>query len=131
MFWLQEPGEIWAMSPSPLTGQYYWHRLPDLWSESQPESDPKLHPPDGRFQPVRGFGVAWRLGGGAYGPQRDDLGWAVDQEHGFDTTLLHQQIGYYDVECHWIPKSDYYELRDDQGTVYRFGGVGGNAVIIK
>jgi hypothetical protein len=130
MFWLQEPNEIWTLIVSPLEDQLYWHILPNLWTEGQPESDPQLQPPAGRFQPVRGFGYAWRLGGGSQGPQRADLGWALDRELGFDTTLIYYPQGSYSSDCTWMPKSGIYELRDERGTVYQFVGAGGIAKIV-
>jgi hypothetical protein len=130
MLWLQDRAEIWTLIDSPLNDQFYWRVLPDAWSESQAESDPSLQPPADRLQPVRGFGVAWRLGGGSYGPQRDDLGWAIDQELGFATTLIYYPQGYYTPDCTWLPKSGIYELRDARGTVYQFVGAGGIARII-
>jgi hypothetical protein len=130
MFWLAARNEIWTLLDSPLNDQFYWRVLPNLWSDSQPESDPNLQPPADRFQPVRGFGLAWRRGGGSYGPQRDDLGWAIDQELGFDTTLTYYPQGYYSPDCTWLPKSGIYELRDAQGTVYQFIGAGGIAKIV-
>jgi hypothetical protein len=130
MFWLQERNEIWALIASPLEDQFYWRVLPNLWSDSQPESDPAVQPPADRFQPVRGFGLAWRLGGGSYGPQRTDLGWASDEETGFDTTLIYYPQGSYSPDCIWLPKSGIYELTDGRGTVYRFVGAGGIAKIV-
>jgi hypothetical protein len=79
---------------------------------------------------VRGFGLAWRLGGGSLGPQRDDLGWAIDQELGFDTTLVYHPQGHYSPDCTWMPKSGIYELRAADGTVYQFIGAGGIAKIV-
>jgi hypothetical protein len=130
MFWLQERNEIWALIASPLADQFYWRVLPNSWMEGQPENDPKLRPPADRFQPVRGFGVAWRLGGGSTGPQRTELGWATDEEIGFDTTPIYYPQGFYSPDCTWMPKSGIYELRDARGTIYQFGGAGGIAKIV-
>ena len=130
MFWLQARNEIWTLIDSPTLNQFYWRVLPDLWSESQPESDPNLQPPADRWQPVRGFGAAWRLGGGSHGPQRDDLGWAIDEELGFDATLIYYPQGFYSPDCTWLPKSGIYELRDARGMVYQFVGAGGIAKIV-
>jgi hypothetical protein len=130
MFWLQERDEIWALIASPLGDQFYWRVLPNLWSEGQPESDPKLQPPAGRFQPVRGFGYAWRSDGGSYISQRADLGWALDKEICFDTTLIYYPQGFYSPDCTWMPKSGIYELTDEQGVVYQFVGAGGIARIV-
>jgi hypothetical protein len=129
MFWLQDRAEVWALIDSPLEDQFYWRVLPNLWSEGQPEVDPTVQPPAGRFQPVRGFGYAWRLGGGSYAPQRADLGWAVDEEQGFDTALVYYPQGFYSPDCIWMPKSGIYELTDERGTVYQFVGAGGIAKI--
>jgi len=40
-------------------------------------------PPPGLYQPVRGFGLVWRQ----YSQVRSRLGWAVDEETGFSTTI--------------------------------------------
>lgn len=130
MFWLQDRKEIWVLIASPIADQFYWRLLPDLWSDSQPAFDPALQPPAGKFQPVRGFGVAWRLGGGSVGPQRADLGWAIAEETGFTTTLIYYPQGFYSPDCVWMPHGGIYELKDEQGTVYQFVGEGGIAKIM-
>ena len=130
MFWLQSQKEIWVLIASPTPDQFYWRVLPDSWSDSQPESDPAIHPPAGKFQPIRGFGLAWRSGGGSNGPQRADLGWALDEETGFTSTLIYYPQGFYSPDCVWMPKSGIYELRDDQGRVVRFVGAGGVAKFV-
>lgn len=130
MFWLQDRDEIWTLVASPLEHQFYWRILPNAWSEGRPESDPTLQPPAGRYQPVRGFGYAWRLGGGSYGPQRADLGWAIDAEIGFDTTLIYYPQGFYSPDCTWMPSSGIYELADERGTAYQFVGAGGTARLL-
>jgi hypothetical protein len=130
MFWLQDRNEIWTLLASPLEDQFYWRVLPNMWSEGQPEVEPNLSPPTARSQPIRGFGSAWRHGGGSYGPQRDDLGWAIDEEVGFDTTLIYYPQGFYSPECTWMAKSGIYKLRDARGTVYQFAGAGGIAKVV-
>ncbi len=130
MFWLQARNAIWVLIDSPLERQYDWRVLPNLWSEGQPENDPALQPPPGKFQPVRGFGVAWRAGGGPYGPQHNDLGWAVDEEAGFTTALIYYPQGYYSPDCTWLPKSGIYELKDKRSNVFQFNGEGGMAKIV-
>jgi hypothetical protein len=51
----------------------------DTWQANEPEYDPALTPPEGLYQPVRGFGKAWRENEGI----REKLGWAVASEQGF------------------------------------------------
>jgi hypothetical protein len=106
---------------SPLESQFYWRLLPNGWAEGQPEDDPSILPPAGRFQPKRGFGAAWRRGGGSYSPQRADLGWAIDEEAGFGTTLIYYPQGFYSPDCTWMPKSGIYELTDDTQFINSLG----------
>jgi hypothetical protein len=130
MFWLQTRNEIWVLINSPTTNQFYWRVLPNQWSDGIPELDPNLTPPAGRYQPVRGFGYAWRIGSGSTDAQRPDLGWAIDEEAGFTATLVYYPQGFYSPDCTWQPKSGIYELKDNQGKVYRFVGEGGVAKLV-
>jgi hypothetical protein len=63
-----------------------WQRFEDTWSEGEPESDPALIPPEGRFQPIRGFGKLWRQ----QLDIRQSLGWAVGVELGFEASIQDQ-----------------------------------------
>jgi hypothetical protein len=126
MFWLQSRNEIWALVDSPTTDQFYWWVLPNLWYEGTPEADLTIKPPSGRYQPVRGFGAAWR----ATPNLREDLGWAVDQEAGFQTTLTYYPQGFYSPDCTWEPKSGIYEMKDNAGGLFRFVGEGGVAYVV-
>jgi hypothetical protein len=123
LFWLQTNNEIWALIDSPLEQQFYWRVLPNLWVEGTPEIPANgLTPLAKRYVPVRGFGQAWRSQ-----PLRDDLGWAIDEETGFNTTLTYYPQGFYAPDCTWEPKSGLYELKDDHGQVFQFVGAGGIA----
>jgi len=123
MFWLQSRNEIWALIDSPLEKQFYWRVLPNLWAEGTPEIPASgLTPPAKRFVPVRGFGQAWLSL-----PLRDELGWAIDEETGFNTTLTYYPQGFYAPDCTWKPKSGIYELKDDHGQAFQFIGAGGIA----
>jgi hypothetical protein len=80
---------VWLQSADAITVLYNdrtWARYADLWSEGQPESDPAIVPPDGRFQPIRGFGKLWR----EQPMVRERLGWAVGVELAFQATLQEQ-----------------------------------------
>jgi hypothetical protein len=58
-----------------------WSAQANGWFAGQPETDPSLMPPAGLFQPVRGFGVAWRANNAPPGlTVRDRLGWATEAE---------------------------------------------------
>jgi hypothetical protein len=60
-----------------------WNAFTDEWDPGEPENDPTLQPPAGFYQPVRGFGQVWREQPGV----RDRLGWAIDEEIGYQTAV--------------------------------------------
>lgn len=60
-----------------------WSRFQDEWQEGDPTRDPSLQPPSGLQQPIRGFGLVWR----AHSYVRERLGWAVEPERGYQTTI--------------------------------------------
>lgn len=130
MFWLQTRNEIWVLVNSPSANQFYWRVLTNQWSEGIPESDPKIKPPADRYQPARGFGYAWRIGSSSTDAQRPDLGWAIDEEVGYQATLVYYPQGFYSPDCIWESKPGIYELRDARGNLYRFVGEGGVANLV-
>lgn len=78
-----DTGDIYALSTQSIqTGgqtDIYW-QIADTWQEDQPESDPNLTPPEGKMQPIRGFGNAWRN----TPLVRNALGWATAPERWID-----------------------------------------------
>ena len=63
-----------------------WNPTNDRWHAGDPESDPTLVPPEGFYQPVRGFGLFWRKANFVpSGTARDRLGWAVAPEYAVGT----------------------------------------------
>lgn len=82
MIWLETTGSIYAFG---WDGQ--WQQFEDTFAEGQPESDPSIFPPDGRYQPIRGFGKVWREN-----PElRQQFGWALGPELAFQSTLQGQE----------------------------------------
>ena len=80
MLWLEAERRIYILYDN-VRGPRYQIRA-DEWQPGQPESDPALTPPAGLFQPVRGFGVAWRDASAPEGTRaRDYLGWATGPEY--------------------------------------------------
>jgi hypothetical protein len=63
--------------------QYAWQPYKDQWTENEPDRDPELGPPEGFYQPVRGFGKIWR----EQPEVRDRLGWAIGEEVAFEGTI--------------------------------------------
>ena len=60
-----------------------WAAFTDEWDPGEPESDPTLEPPNGLYQPVRGFGQVWREQPGV----RERLGWALGEEVAYQTAV--------------------------------------------
>jgi len=79
MLWLSSQNAIYILYGD--GGSPAWQSVPNTWVQGQPENDPTLTPPAGLFQPVRGFGAAWRATDVAGAPTvRNRLGWATDTE---------------------------------------------------
>jgi hypothetical protein len=79
------------------------------WFAGQPETDPSLTPPAGLFQPVRGFGVAWRANNAPPGlTVRDRLGWATEAEASLTGSF----------QCDSAPKYNHCYLSGPGGAVY-------------
>lgn len=95
MFWIGEQHQIIVLFDAPTVlpeseeGEEEEVDLPPAWimvddpfTEDTPEEDPEIQPPEGLFQPRRGFGVLWREN-----PKiRDRLGWATGEEIPFVMT---------------------------------------------
>ena len=81
MIWIEERDTIFVLYDDSSGNN--WEQFIDQWEEGKPDHDQALTPPDELYQPVRGFGLVWREQPGV----RDRLGWAVDQETGFSTTM--------------------------------------------
>jgi hypothetical protein len=54
-----------------------WSGVRDTWRAPEPEQA-GLNPPNGMFEPRRGFGKAWR---DIYGGPTGSLGWGIEDEH--------------------------------------------------
>ncbi len=70
MIW-RDTKQIYAMASS---GQLW--QVGDSWNEGMPADDPAFAAPEGRVQPVRGFGLVWRSNQAI----RDALGWGLRGE---------------------------------------------------
>lgn len=87
-----------------------WHSVGNAWFEGQALDDPALAPPAGYFQPIRGFGLAWRSGPltGILTP-RDRLGWGIEPE----AALAGGQL-----QCAEPPNAERCYLTGPEGRVY-------------
>jgi hypothetical protein len=75
MIWLKATSVIWVLyAPGQRVERYV-----DAFVEGSPESDPAFASPEGKQQPIRGFGLVWRTRPSV----RHDLGWALEKEQGY------------------------------------------------
>jgi hypothetical protein len=105
MIWLQPSNYIYILYSDDQFSPK-WDMRQDNYVDGQPESDPTIIPPKGKFQPIRGFGLVWR--DDQYQPVirvRDRLGWAIDAEQPFQGTL----------QCNSAVKYTTCYLKDDRG----------------
>jgi hypothetical protein len=94
MIWTLAGDRIYALYAD--GGTNAWQIFPNGWFAGMPETDPSIEPPPGLFQPVRGFGVAWREGYGPPSPApRDRLGWATVEEFGVPNARVQCEYAVY------------------------------------
>lgn len=74
LLWRQDVNLIYGLGPDGT-----WFFTGDTWREGDPSDDPAIIPPNGLYQPGRGFGRVWRERPGL----REALGWATAEEAGF------------------------------------------------
>jgi len=98
MLWLRSEDRIYVLFDD---GQHpRWSVYQDEWDESKPTMDPEIEPPPDRQQPVRGFGLLWREDGTV----RQRLGWAIDEERGYQTAV--QRSSHYRYSNLYIRAAD-------------------------
>jgi hypothetical protein len=93
MFWIQAEGSVYVLSNTAIrqAGETdTWWRLDDTFTEGEPIADDTLIAPNGLLQPERGFGKVWRQNGFV----REAVGWATDEEEGYDATWLNFEHGW-------------------------------------
>ena len=83
MVWMGITGEIFVFFNEYEEDEVGWIRVFDSFEDGDPERDETIIAPEGRFQPVRGFGQIWRTNDQV----RERLGWAIEPESGYDGML--------------------------------------------
>jgi hypothetical protein len=86
MFWIRHNLQIWVMQASaedPNGGDWFCYN--DTFVDGEQEVDPTLIPPDGMYQPRRGFGKLWR----SHPEIREGLGWAITPEFELTSNYLY------------------------------------------
>ena len=108
MIWLEAPQHplfnpqptILVIYDSSAYPQESWQSYFDLWTPDHPVDDPTIIPPEGLYQPVRGFGEVWRL----YPEVRERLGWAITPELSYAAAL--QSVPYEPEYAFFLRLSD-------------------------
>ncbi len=122
MFWLQPVDQHWVLvedEDDPTKG--VWTVYEDTFIEGQPEFDPSIEPPDGLFQPERGFGKLWREN-----PEiRKALGWATEPEFGHVTRYEYHPGGEVVDGNKYIQSPGYHLLTSLLGKTYRLNEADG------
>ncbi|MFN8487527.1 MAG: hypothetical protein U0350_08050 [Caldilineaceae bacterium] len=78
MIWRSDTKQIYV-----IYANNTWAVFDDRFKEGQTESDPSIKAPQGRLQPIRGFGKVWR----EHGNVRNGLGWATAKEQGISAPV--------------------------------------------
>lgn len=115
MFWIQPVNQIWVTTTD-ADGVKVWQVYDDTFEEGMIEEDPSLEPPDGRLQPVRGFGKLWRENPDV----RQTLGWATEPEFGHNTRYEYHAGGTVTGDFEYIPAEGYHLIETLQQEVLRF-----------
>jgi hypothetical protein len=92
MFWIRHTRQIWVMVNVPQddsTGGD-WFCYNDTFEEGEAEIDPSLVPPEGMYQPRRGFGKLWRT----HQELKNTLGWALTPEFELTSNYTYIAGGY-------------------------------------
>jgi serine/threonine-protein kinase len=83
LLWRRDVNLIYGLEPDQS-----WFFTGDTRRDGDPSDDPAIIPPNGLYQPVRGFGKVWREESGV----RESLGWATAEEQGF-TAIIQEFAG--------------------------------------
>jgi hypothetical protein len=111
MLWVETSGLIYILYDNAASGGgASWEIRPNAWQEGMALFDPNLTPPAGLYQPVRGFGLAWRDEQMLAGTRvRDRIGWATNAEY---------EWGQGAVQCNSAPKYNTCFIGGPGGLVY-------------
>jgi hypothetical protein len=118
MIWIQSSGAIYILYSG--GGSPAWDYTPDPWQPGLPESDPAIVPPEGLYQPVRGFGMIWRGEGSALNV-RSRLGWALAPEFSFNTAYQCNSAPRY-VTCYLLGPDGVIVLKPERSGWYLWTG---------
>ncbi|NDJ61576.1 MAG: hypothetical protein GYB67_10655 [Chloroflexi bacterium] len=115
MFWIQPTNEIWVLIVN-QDGGGSWSIYQDTFSEDDPIIAPSESPPEGLFQPERGFGKVWVENDAV----RQSLGWAVTPEFGYVSQYEYYFGGSVDAAGNYAAGPGVHVLYSLYGEQFRF-----------
>ncbi len=104
MMWIQPREQIWVMVDDG-TGKGQWSTFEDVFADGESEFDASLVPPEGMFQPERGFGKLWRENQTLH----DALGWGLTPEFGYVSNYEYHPGGKIE-QGRYVPGAGYHIL---------------------
>ena len=121
MFWIQPTGQLWVLIIS-SEGRGTWTIYEDTYIDGEMETDPSLVPPEGRYQPERGFGELWRENA----TLKERLGWAVTPEFGYISRYEYHAGGTTDPTAgQYTAGPGYHIVFSLGGELFRFNEIDG------
>jgi len=118
IFWIQPRKQMWVMYDNGQgTGE--WKVYDDTWVDGDPASDPSIVPPEGKYQPLRGFGKLWR----EHQEIKDKLGFGITPEFGYVSNYEYHPGGQVDAQGKWVPGPGYHILFSLYNEKFQFNEV--------
>lgn len=118
MFWLQPNQQIWLLTVND-DDEHLWAVYDDVFVEGDIETDSDIVAPEGKQQPVRGFGQLWRENLEV----RSAIGWALEDELGHTTRYEYHHGGALGANNEYIPGPGYHLVESLYGDTFRFNEV--------
>ena len=115
MFWLQPNGQIWLLTVNE-DGENIWTVYDDNFVDGDLETDPEIVAPEGRIQPVRGFGKLWRENLEV----RSAIGWALEDEMGHTTRYEYHHGGSVDAAKNYVSGPGYHLVESFYGDTFQY-----------
>ncbi len=120
MFWIQPRQQIWVLYDDGQ-GSGKWVVYDDKYTDDEPEIDPNIVPPEGKYQPTRGFGKIWRDT-----PEvKDKLGFAITPEFGYVSNYEYYPGGQVNAQGTWQAGPGYHILFSLYNEKFQFNEVDG------
>ncbi len=118
IFWIQPRKQMWVMYDIGQ-GSGEWKVYDDTYVDSEPASDPSIVPPEGKYQPLRGFGKLWR----EHSEIKDKLGFGITPEFGYVSNYEYHPGGQVDAQGNWVAGPGYHILFSLYNEKFQFNEV--------